>query len=419
MAAQLAQQKAKYAELIVRAGLNLQPGQRLQIAGSAIAGVDPHLAPFVRLIAAAAYRAGAPLVDVIWDDPRLHPIRLREATPETLGQHSDWPIAAHQEFLDKGGAFLGILAGDPDLLSGIDPKLVSAVVNPLLESARPVVAQIEGNAVNWCVASAPIPSWATKVFPSLPPAKREGRLWEVILQLCRADQPDPVALWLSLGKDLATRAAYLNARQYSSLTFKGPGTDLTVGLPPRHVWLGGQNRAKNGVVFLPNIPTEEVYTLPHRSRVDGSVQSTKPLNLFGSTIEGFRLVFRDGKVTEFAARKGEAHLRELIETHEGASRLGEVALVPASSPISRMGIVLWNALFDENAASHLALGSAYRDSLKGGGEISEEEFAEAGGNASAVHVDFMIGSSEVDVDGVTPQRTLDPIMRKGEWAFPT
>jgi len=417
VAAQLAQQKAKYAELIVRAGLNLQPGQRLQIAGSAIAGVDPHLAPFVRLIAAAAYRAGALLVDVIWDDPRLLPIRLREAAPETLGQHSDWPIAARQEFLDKGGAFLGILAGDPDLLSGIDPKLVSAVVNPLLEAVRPVTARIEANAANWCVASAPIPSWAAKVFPSLPPAKREGRLWEVILQLCRADQPDPVALWLSLGKDLASRAAHLNARQYSSLTFKGPGTDLTVGLPPRHVWLGGQNRAKNGVVFLPNIPTEEVYTLPHRSRVDGSVQSTKPLNLFGSTIEGFRLVFRDGKVTEFAARKGEAHLRELIETHEGASRLGEVALVPASSPISKLGIVLWDVLFDENAASHLALGGAYRDSLKGGGEISEEEFAEAGGNASAVHVDFMIGSSEVDVDGVTAQGTLDPIMRKGEWAF--
>ena len=417
MPSQLLQQKVSYSELIVRAGLNLQPGQRLLISESAISGVDIHLAPFVRLIVAAAYRAGAHLVDVIWDDPRLLPIRFREAAAETAKEHSAWRVSAGLEFLEKGGAVLALRASHPNLLRGTDPKLVSLNANALAESARPVAAQIEGNAVNWCVASAPIPSWAAKVFPSLPPAKREGRLWEVILQLCRADQPDPVALWLSLGKDLASRAAHLNARQYSSLTFKGPGTDLTVGLPPRHVWLGGQNRAKNGVVFLPNIPTEEVYTLPHRSRVDGSVQSTKPLNLFGSTIEGFRLVFRDGKVTEFAARKGEAHLRELIETHEGASRLGEVALVPASSPISKLGIVLWDVLFDENAASHLALGGAYRDSLKGGGEISEEEFAEAGGNASAVHVDFMIGSSEVDVDGVTAQGTLDPIMRKGEWAF--
>ena len=419
MAGQLAQQKAEYAELIVRAGLNVQPGQRLLIAGSGIAGVDLHLAPFVRLVATAAYRAGALLVDVIWDDPRLLPIRLRQASSETAGERSDWPTAARKEFLDKGAAFLGLFARDPDLLSGIDPKLVSANVNARLQAVRPVTDQIMANAVNWCIVSAPIPSWAAKVFPTVPPRTREARLWRAILHICRADQPDPAALWQSLGKELTSRAAYLTTKQYSTLTFKGPGTDLTVGLPPGHVWLGGQIRAKNGVSFLPNIPTEEVFTLPHRSRVQGTVQSTKPLSYFGSTIDGLRLVFKDGKVAEFTAQKGEDQVRELINTDEGASRLGEVALVPVSTPIAASGILFRNELFDENAANHLALGSAYRQSLHGAGEMSEEEFAQAGGNTSATHADFMIGSSEVDVDGLTDQGNSEPIMRQGEWTFTT
>jgi aminopeptidase len=226
-----------------------------------------------------------------------------------------------------------------------------------------------------------------------------------------------VGTWRNIGRELAARAALLTARQYSSLTFKGPGTNLTIGLPPGHVWHGGEVQTQTGAPFTPNIPTEEIYTLPHRERVQGTVRATRPLSYTGATIDRFQFTFDDGRVTDFSAEAGEPRLKELIATDEGTCRLGEVALVPDSSPISKSGVVLHNALFDENAASHLALGAAYRFCMKGAETMTNEEFASAGGNTSKDHVDFMIGSSEIDVDARTSDGLTTPLMRHGEWAF--
>ena len=413
----LLQQKAQYADLIVRAGLRLRPRQRLLVTGGQLYGVDLHLAPFVRLVATAAYRAGARLVDVIWDDPQLRLLRFHEAATDDAKEHPAWPVNARMEFLEQGDAFLMLFARDPDLLQEIDASLVSANLHAILETNRPVADHIARNTINWCVASAPIPSWAAKVFPNSPTSRRERELWELILHLCRADEPDPVATWQSLGSELSARAAFLTAKQYCSLAFRGPGTDLTIGLPAGHVWQGGQMQTQSGAPFIPNIPTEEVFTLPHKARVNGTVQATKPLSYAGSTIDGFRLTFSEGKVIDYSAEKGNSRLGELISTDEGTSRLGEVALVPASSPISRSGVVLHNALYDENAASHLALGAAYKFSLRGAQQMTDDEFASAGGNASKDHVDFMVGSTEMDVDALTESGSSEPMMRQGEWAF--
>ncbi|HSF80674.1 MAG TPA: aminopeptidase [Anaerolineales bacterium] len=417
MAQGLLQQKAAYADLIIRAGLRLRPRQRLLIAGGQLYGVDIHLAPFVRLVAAAAYRAGARLVDVIWDDPQLRLLRFREAATDDAKEHPAWPASARLEFLDQGDAFLILVSLDPSLLEGIDPSFVSSNRHAMLETNRPVADHIERNTVNWCVASAPIPSWASKVFPTFAKRHQEHELWRLILHLCRADQPDPIETWLELGRQLSARAAILTARQYSALTFNAPGTELTVGLPAGHVWHGGELQAMNGITYIPNIPTEEIFTLPHRDRVDGTVSSTRPFSYAGSTIDRFQLTFREGRVVSYSAERGEQQLGELIGTDEGTSRLGEVALVPASSPVSRSGVVLHNALFDENAASHLALGAAYKFTLRDAENLTDADFAAAGGNVSSDHLDLMIGSPRMDVDGRSQDGSSTPIMRQGEWAF--
>jgi aminopeptidase len=416
MAQGISDQKAAYADLIVRAGLRLRPRQRLLIAGGQLYGVDIHLAPFVRLVAAAAYRAGARLVDVIWDDPQLRLLRFREAPTSDAKEHPAWPASARLEFLDQGDAFLMLFARDPSLLEGIDPGLVSSNLHAMLQTNHPVADHIERNTINWCVASAPIPSWASKVFPTLSTRHQERELWKLILHLCRADQPDPVETWHELGRQLSARAATLTARHYSALTFHAPGTDLTVGLPPGHVWHGGEIQAINSVTFIPNIPTEEVFTLPHRGQVDGTVSSTRPFSYAGSTIDRFQLTFREGRVISYSAEQGEPQLAQLMGTDEGTSRLGEVALVPASSPVSRSRMVLHNALFDENAASHLALGAAYKFTLRDAQSMTDDQFVAAGGNVSNDHLDFMIGSPAMDVDGRTQDGSTTPIMRQGEWA---
>jgi len=407
----------RYADLTIRAGLNLQPDQRLLIVGPQGRGVDIHLAPFVRLLARSAYKTGARYVEVLWDDPQLRVLRLQEAPPHSFGEYPSWSAIARLEFLQHGDACLALFARDPDLFSGIDEDIVSSSVNAILTTMRPAVSYILRNAINWSVVSAPIPSWAAKVFPSVDARDQERRLWELILHLCRADLPDPVSIWRDLGRDLALRACYLTTKNYSSLAYTGPGTQLYVALPKGHIWHGGQVTGQNGVTFLPNIPTEEIYTLPHKGHVDGVVSSTKPLSYGGNAIESFRLTFSNGRVVDLAAQKGEAFLRKLIETDEGASRLGEVALVPHDSPVSQCGRILHNELYDENAASHLAFGNAYKFSLVGGEAMSDDQFSASGGNMSLVHVDFMIGSQEMDVDGVKDDGSKEAIMRHGLWAF--
>jgi aminopeptidase len=401
-----------YAELTVKVGLNLQPGQRLLIIKAPL-----EAAPLVREIGVSAYKAEARLVDVMWGDEELVLARFQHAPGDSFEEYPVWRAKGMEEIARCGDAILSIRGGSPDLLKDQDPESVSVYQRTRWEYMGPTLEHIERNATNWTVIAAPVPGWAAKVFPGLPPEAGQARLWEAILEVCRLRQADPVAAWEAHTTELTARCDYLSHKGYAALRFTGPGTDLTLGLPEGHVWTGGSDITTTGITFTPNLPTEEVFTLPHRDRCEGVVSASRPLNYMGSLIEDFALTFDEGRVAKAVAAKGEPILRKLLDTDDGAGRLGEVALVPHSSPIAQAGTLFYESLFDENAASHVALGSAYKFNLAGGGAMGDDEFGAAGGNQSLVHVDFMIGSGEMDVDGIGGDGTAEPVMRAGEWAF--
>ncbi len=407
----------KYAEVIVRVGLNLRPGQRLILHNGRTRGVVLAAAPLVREVTRAAYEAGARYVDVIWNDEELLRLRLQQAQRETLSEYPKWQIAALMDMIEHGDALLTILADNPDLMHGLDQEAIATLQKVHLENYQPVGASVSRNAVNWCLVAASSPAWSARVFPDLAARQAEAQLWKAIFESTRIDQPDPLAAWMAHIQNLLGRARYLQSKQYAALHYKAPGTDLTLGLPRGHRWISARMTAENGVDFTANLPTEEVFTLADRSRADGFVTATMPLSYGGTLIEGFSLHFENGRIVRVGAQKGETVLQKLIETDEGAARLGEIALVPASSPIARRGHLFYNTLFDENASCHIAIGRGYRFTLEGGEKMSEEEFAQHGGNTSLVHVDFMIGSPEMDIDGIRQDGTPEPLMRKGEWAF--
>jgi aminopeptidase len=406
-----------YAELTVNVGLNLRAGQRLLIIGPiANGGVSLDAAPLVREVAASAYRAGAELVEVCWGDEPLQLVRFRHAPRTSFNQFSRWLPEALREHVEHGGAMLSIYANDPDHLKNEPSDLISALQQTSAQSVRPFRELISRNETNWTVVGCATPGWAGRVFPDRAPDARVSSLWQAIVSLCRLDQDDPVAAWRTHLAALATRCEILNQKRYRALAYRGPGTELTLGLPAGHIWMSGQSTSRNGIRFAPNLPTEEVFTIADRVHVNGTVRSSKPLSYGGTLIEDFTLRFSEGKVVELHAARGEHVLKTLVETDEGAGRLGEVALVPHGSPISQTGLLFYNTLFDENAASHVALGSAYRFTLEAGEDMTHDEFERAGGNRSVVHVDFMIGSGDLDVDGVLADGTSEPLMRSGEWA---
>ena len=405
-----------YADLIVRIGLNLRAGQRLLIIGPlANGGVSLDAAPLVREVAASAYRAGSPLVETLWGDEALQLARFRNASAASFDEFSSWFPKALVEHVEGGNAVLSVSANDPDLLKNEPVERVGALQQTAARSVRPFRELISRNEVNWSVVAAASAGWASRVFPDLAPDAQLELLWETIARLCRLDHHDPIAAWDLHLAALAARRDFLNERRYDALKYRGDGTDFTLGLPERHVWVSGQSTSRNGILFAPNLPTEEVFTMAHRSRVDGVVRSSKPLSYGGTLIENFRLTFAGGRVVELHASKGEAMLRQLVETDDGAGRLGEVALVPHSSPIAQSGLLFYNTLFDENAASHVALGAAYPFTLTGGEAMDPEALEAAGANRSAVHVDFMIGSASLDIDGVRRDGVAEPLMRQGEW----
>jgi aminopeptidase len=401
----------KYAELAVKIGANVQPGQRVIIEGSI------NNAPLVRLITASAYQTGARLVEVIWGDEQLELIRFQHAPRDSFAETSTWHPNALLDYAQQGDALISIAGNDPDLLKDQDPDLVAVSKKADNIAFEPFIDLLMRSGLNWLVVSAPVASWAAKVFPDTAAEQQIPRLWDTIFKVCRLDQADPIAAWEQHIAQLTARSDYLNRKQYAALKYSGPGTDLTIGLPSRHCWKSARDTSVKGISFVPNMPTEEVFTMPHKDRVSGVVSSSKPLNYGGTLIEDFRLTFAAGRVVEIAARSGEAVLRKLIDTDAGAGRLGEVALVPHSSPIAQSGLLFYNTLFDENAASHIALGRAYQFTLDGGTAMSDEEFAQAGGNHSLTHVDFMIGSNQIDIDGLTADGAAEPVMRGGEWAF--
>jgi aminopeptidase len=294
--------------------------------------------------------------------------------------------------------------------------MVGAVQQVVSRSVRPFRELISRNQTNWAVIAGASPGWAQRVFPDVAADKQVPLLWDAIRRLCRLDRPDPIGAWEQHPAALASRRDYLNDRRYDALRYRAPGTDLTIGLVFGHAWVSGRSTSQSGIPFAPNLPTEEVFTMPHKDRVDGIVRSSKPLSYAGTLIEDFTMRFEAGRIVGVTAERGEAILKQLIETDPGSARLGEVALVPDSSPVAQSGLLFYNTLFDENAASHVALGSAYKFTVEGGETMTDDEFERVGGNRSVTHVDFMIGSPALDIDGVLADGTVEPLMRRGDWA---
>jgi aminopeptidase len=400
----------RYADVAVRVGVNVQPGQRLIISA------DIDTARLVRAMVRSAYQAGARFVDVLWGDGQVALARLQYAPRDSFDEHDGWRDAALTALVDGGAGLLSITSRDPDLFKDQPPELVSHVQRVYAAQRKPLLERVGRNIPNWAVVAAPSPGWARRVFPDLAPDEAVARLWEAILSMCRLDTPDPVAAWRSHIADLAAQRDQLNRQAFAALRYTGPGTDLTVGLADGHTWESGSSLNAAGTEFVANMPTEEVFTAPHRSRVDGVVRASRPLNYAGVLIDQFSLTFEGGRVVRAEAAQGEEVLRNLIATDEGAARLGEVALVADSSPVGKTGLLFYNTLFDENAACHLALGTAYRFNISGGNGMDDAAFQAAGGNISNVHVDFMIGSNALDIDGIAADGSTTPVMRAGEYA---
>jgi len=408
----------KYADLILLTGINLQEGQILKVGSiGERARVPFEAAPLVRKITTNAYKMGASFVEVFWGDEQLKLIRCMHAKKDTLQEFPSWVAGEIEMSAKRGDALLLIRGANPDLFRDVNPELIGILQRTAAKELAHVVDFSRQNPSNWCLVNYATPVWAASVFPDLPIADAVATLWDYIIQFCRLDSPDPIEYWQAHNDDLDSRAQWLTHAQYKSLQIKSPETDLTMDLPNGHIWVGGRATLPNGVEYSPNIPTEEVCTLPDRKGVSGYLRATKPFTYGGIYIEGMRLEFESGRVVNAKASEGEEMLKETLETDEGACRLGEVAMVPHSSPISQSQILFNNILFDENASVHLALGNAYRFFLTNGEGMDKDEFMAAGGNSSTIHLDFMIGSAEMDIDGTYEDGSSEPLMRAGEWAF--
>ncbi len=400
----------KLAEVAVKIGLDLQKDQDLVITAPLAA------APLVRLITKHAYMAGGGLVTAFYNDEVTTLMRYAHASDASFDRATNWLYDGMAKAYAGGSARLAVAGDNPMLLSNEDPGKVARANRALSTAYKPALEHISNFNINWNIVSYPNPSWAKQVFAGEPEAVAVKKLADAIFAASRVDLDDPVAAWKHHNAELGKRSAWLNGQRFAALHFSGPGTDLTVGLADDHEWHGGATRAKNGVLCNPNIPTEEVFTTPHAHRVEGTVSSTKPLSHQGTLIDNIQVRFEAGRIVEAKASKGEEVLRKVLETDEGASRLGEVALVPHSSPISASGLLFYNTLFDENAACHIALGQCYSKCFIDGATLKAEQIAAKGGNSSLIHIDWMIGSGQVDIDGITPDGARVPVFRKGEWA---
>lgn len=399
----------RLAQVAVHSGLGLAPGQQLVMTATLDA------VPLVRRITEHAYRAGATLVTTLLSDEESTLLRYRHGADASFDCAPTWLYDGLAAAFRSGAARLAVAGSNPSLLSQEDPQKVSRANRAASKAYRPALELITRHEINWTIVSCATPAWAASVFPGVPQDEAIRRLWDAIFAASRADRHDPVSAWKEHDAKLHERAARLNEKRFSTLHFRGPGTDLRVGLSDGHLWLGGGTTAGNSRYCIPNMPTEEVFTTPHKDRVDGRVTSTKPLSHMGTMIDKISVRFEGGKIVEAHAAQGEQVLQQMIETDEGARRLGEVSLVPHSSPIAASGLLFNNTLFDENAACHIALGQAYSNCLEGGDKASPEELAARGANESLIHVDWMIGSDHIDVDGIAADGHSEPVMRQGEW----
>ena len=397
------------AEVAVKVGLGLKPGQELLMTASLDA------LPLARRITEHAYRAGATLVTTLYTDDESTLMRYHYAPDASFDRAAGWLYDGMGAAFKAGTARLAIAAGNPSLLSNEDPEKVGRANRAMSKAYRPALELITRHEINWTIVASATPAWAAQMFPNEAPDAALAKLWDLIFATTRIGGDDPVGAWKAHDAGLQKRAKMLNEKRYSALQYRGPGTDFKLGLADDHLWLGGGTTAGNGVYCIPNMPTEEVFSTPHKARAEGTVTATKPLSHMGTMIEGIQVRFAEGRIVEAKATRGQEVLEKLIDTDDGARRLGEVALVPHSSPIAQSGIIFLNTLFDENAASHIALGQSYSSCLINGDKLSKEELAARGANESLIHVDWMIGSGELDIDGVTATGATEPLMRKGEW----
>ncbi len=401
---------ARLALTAVKVGLRLEKGQDLVITAPIAA------LPLVRLITEEAYKAGAGLVTTFYSDEAATLARYAHAPDESFDRASGWLYEGMAKAYAGNAARLAISGDNPMMLAAADPSKVARANRANSMAYKPALEKISNFDINWNIVSYPNPSWARQVFPDLPEDEAVHKLAEAIFAASRVDRDDPVAAWAEHNASLKTRSSWLNDKRFSALHFTGPGTDLTVGLADDHEWHGGASTAKNGITCNPNIPTEEVFTTPHALRVEGTVCSTKPLSHQGTLIDDIQVRFEGGRIVDAKASRGEEVLLKVLDTDEGARRLGEVALVPHSSPISASGILFLNTLFDENASCHIALGQCYSKCFLNGASLSQDEITAKGGNSSLIHIDWMIGSDKVDIDGIAADGSRVAVFRKGEWA---
>lgn len=402
----------KYARLCVEVGINIQKNQPLVI-NAPVEGAE-----FVRLVAKHAYELGAKQVHVNWNDEVLTRLRYENAPMEVFENFPKWYADGLEEFAEDGAGFLSIYSQDPELLKGIDPKKIAAY-NKSSSMALKEFRKYTMNDINaWCVVSIPTKGWAKRVFPELSDEEAMEKLWDAIFKATRMDLDDPVKAWQKHLDNLAKKVEYLNEMKFKKLYYKSSnGTDLEVELPEGHIWAGGGGKNSKGVYFVANMPTEEVFTMPLKTGVNGVVYSTKPLHYGGNLINDFKLTFQDGRVVDFEAKEGYEVLKDLLGLDEGAKYLGEVALVPYDSPISKSNIIFLNTLFDENASCHFALGKAYPTNIEGGENMTDEELEKAGVNDSLTHVDFMVGSEDLSIVGETHDGKRVQIFENGNWAI--
>ncbi|GIN74605.1 aminopeptidase AmpS [Bacillus sp. J14TS2] len=401
----------KYAALAVQVGVNVQKGQTLVI-NAAI-----ETAEFIRLVVKKAYETGAKNVIVNWSDDTISRLKYDLAPDEAFQEYPMWRAKEVEELAEKGAAFMSVVSSSPDLLKGVDSSRIANFQKAAGKAMEKYRQYIQSDKVSWTVIAAPSKDWAAKVFSDSASEEQVQLLWEAIFKATRVDTVDPVTVWKKHDETLHEKVDYLNQKHYKKLHYKAPGTDLTIELPEKHLWAGAGSLNQSGHEFMANMPTEEVFTVPQKEGVNGYISSTKPLSFAGNIIDEFTVTFENGRIIETKAKEGADILKQLVETDEGSHYLGEVALVPHSSPISQANILFYNTLFDENASNHLAIGSAYAFCIEGGKEMSQEELAENGLNSSITHVDFMVGSAEMDIDGITTDGKVEPVFRNGEWAF--
>src|ERR1700687_5098477 len=400
----------RLAEVAIKVGLNLQPGQDLLLTAPAVA------LPLVRQIAEHAYKAGAGLVTPILSDEAVTLARYRFGQENSFDRAAGWLYEGMAKAFAANTARLAIVGDNPMLLSGENPAKVSRASKANSIAYQPALEKIVNFEVNWNIISYPSASWAKQVFPNDEEDVAVAKLADAIFAASRVDNDNAVTAWAKHNAILRTRTEWLNGQRFSALHYSGPGTDLTIGLADGHAWEGGASTAKNGITCNANIPTEEVFTTPHCRRVSRHVVSSKPLSYQGSLIDNIAVRFEEGRIVDAKASRGEEVLNKVLDTDEGARRLGGVAWVPHSAPISKGGFLFFNPFFDETAPCHIALGQCYSKCFVNGGQLTPQQIAAQGGNKSLIHIDWMIGSAETDIDGVHADGRRVPVFRKGEWA---